>query len=109
GGGFDTSMGLRDRKLNTLIGTDRSAEHHAARRVARCALDEPTTVADRLGCDQDPLDVPAVDDVAEALPFLADQILGRYLQVLDGGPGGVVVGHGAGRRYGEASVGESSC
>ena len=101
-------MGLRDRELNTLIRTDRPAENHAIGRVTRGALDEPPSVADRLGRDQDPLDVPAVDDVAEALPFLADQILGRYLQVLDEDLRRVMVEHRADRPNGDASVGESS-
>ena len=57
--------------------TTRSLAYLAAR------SDEPAAVADGLRGDEDALGVPAVDDVAEALALLADEVLGRDLQVLD--------------------------
>ena len=48
----------------------------------------------RLRGDQDALGVHAVDDVAEALALLADQVLGGHLQVVEEHLAGVVVDHG---------------
>jgi hypothetical protein len=62
------------------------------------AVDEPVAVADAFGGDQRALGVQAVQDVLEALPFLADQVLGRDLQVLEEQLVGLVVHHvGIGR------------
>ena len=47
--------------------------------------------------DQDALGVHAAEDVAEALAFLADQVLGRHAQVVEEHLGGRVVHHGADR------------
>ena len=63
----------------------------------RRLLDEPVAVADALGGDQDALGVQAVEDVAEALAFLADQVLRRDLQVVDEHLVGLVVHHVADR------------
>ena len=50
---------------------------HAFLGIGDRLLDEPLGVADALGGDQDALGVHAVEDVAEALAFLADQVLRR--------------------------------
>ena len=44
---------------------------------------KPAAVADALRGDQDALGVHAVEDVAEALALLADQVLGRHLEVVE--------------------------
>jgi hypothetical protein len=59
-------------------------------------------VADAFGGDQDALGVHAVEDVAEALALLADQVLGRHLQVVEEQLGGGVVHHRADRADGQA-------
>ena len=51
----------------------------------------PSPIA--LGGDQDALGVHAVEDVAEAHALLADQVLGRDLEIVDEHLGGVVVDH----------------
>ena len=44
--------------------------------------------------EQNPLGIHAVDDVPEALALLADQVLGRHLEVVEEHLAGVVVDHG---------------
>ena len=56
----------------------------------------------RLGGDQHALGVHAAQDVAEALPLLADQVLRRHFHVVEEHFGAVVVHHGADRPDGEA-------
>ena len=76
-------MRLRDRKLDALVLADRAAEDDALGRVGGRLLDEPAPVADALRGDQDPLRVHPVEDVAEALPLLADECVGRYLDAVE--------------------------
>jgi hypothetical protein len=61
--------------LDTLILADRTIEHHALLGVGGRAAQRIAADADRLGADQDAFRVEAVEDVAEALPLLADPIL----------------------------------
>src|SRR5438270_18299 len=56
-------------------------------------LQQPAAIADAFLRHQDALGVHAVEDVAEALAFLADQILGRHFQVVEVHLGRVVVDH----------------
>src|ERR671936_346130 len=65
--GEKIGMSLRERELHTLVRADRASEDNALARVARRALDEPPTIAERFGGDEDPLRVPRIDDVAETL------------------------------------------
>ena len=81
-GSLDVREGLGDGKLDPLIRADRPAEHDALAAVGGRPVDEPAAVADRLGGQQNPFGVPAVDDVAEPAAFLADEVLGRDLDVL---------------------------
>ena len=60
---------------------------------SRDPVDEPVAVADAFGGDQRALGVQAVEDVLEALPFLADQVLGRDLEVVEEQLVGLVVDH----------------
>src|SRR5581483_3207065 len=80
---FDSRIRLRDWELDSLIGADRSSEHHPVGRVARSPLDEPAAVAERLRSHQDALGVPAVDDVPKAFPLLANEVCGRYFEIVD--------------------------
>src|SRR3546814_4669280 len=76
-------IGLRDRKLHALIGADRLAEQAALLRVGGRLPDEPFGIADTFGADQDPLGIHTRKDVAEPLPFLADQACGRHAHVIE--------------------------
>ena len=87
-------MRARDRELHALVLADRPAEHDALLGVVGGAADEELGIAQALRGDQDALGVHAVDDVAEALALLADQVLGRHLQVVEEHLAGVVVDHG---------------
>jgi len=70
-------VGARDRELHALVGADGAAEDLAFAGVGAGALDEPVAVADGLGGEQDPLGVPAVDDVPETIIDGADDVVGR--------------------------------
>src|SRR5678815_3034197 len=92
-------VGIRtsDRKLNPLVLADRPVEHHAFVGVAPRAIDEPIAVANALGGNQDALGVHAVEDVLEALPLLANQVLSRNLEVFEEHLVGLMVHHIANR------------
>jgi hypothetical protein len=74
-----------------LVLSDWPAEDAALVRVVDAFPEQPAAVADALGRDEDPLGIHAVEDVAEALALLADQVLGRHFQILDEHLGRVVV------------------
>src|SRR5207244_3910469 len=82
-GRLELSVRLRQRELDALIRSDRPAEHDTTGRVRRGAFDEPASVAQRLRRDEDPLGVPAVDDVAEAMALSADEIGCRHFELVD--------------------------
>ena len=86
-------MCLGNRELHTLVLSDRATEHDPVFHIGRDAVDEPAAVADALGRDQRALCIQSVQDVLEALPFLADQVLGRNLQVLEEQFVGLVIHH----------------
>jgi hypothetical protein len=72
-----------------------AAEDLAFTGVGAGALDEPVAVADGLGGEQDPLGVPAVDHVAEALALRADERVGGDLHAVVAHLVGGVVEHRA--------------
>ena len=76
-------MRVRYRQLHALIRSDGTPEHHPLARVGRSPFDEEPRIAYRLGRDQDPLHVPRVDDVPEALALFTDQVLGGHLQIVE--------------------------
>src|SRR5689334_21545961 len=82
-GGLDVHVRARDRELHALILADRSAEHHAPLRIRHDTDDEPVTIADALRGYQRALVVETVEDVLEALAFLADQVLGGDLLIVE--------------------------
>ena len=90
-------VGLGDRELDALILADRPAENAALLGVVGRLGDEPFGVADAFRRDQDALGIHPGEDVAKALAFLADQILGGHLHVGEEHFGGGVVHHGADR------------
>ena len=61
-------------------------------------------VADALSGDQDALGVHAVEDVAEALAFDADQVARRHLEIVEIELGGGVIHHRGERLDGEAAT-----
>jgi hypothetical protein len=92
-GGLDLDEGLGNRKLHALVLPDGSPEHHALLGVGRDAVDEPVAVADAFRRDQRALGVEPVQDVPEALAFLADEVPRRDLEVLEEQLVGLVVHH----------------
>ena len=83
------------------------AEHNALARVPRGTFDEPASVAERLGCDQDPFGVPAFEDVPEAHSFRTHEIVRGNFQVLNEDLGRVVVEHRLDRSDRDAPIGHS--
>src|SRR5919206_2082389 len=75
--GLHAYVRLRDGELDALVLADRPAEDLAFPGAAGRTIHEPPSIADALGGDQDPLGVHPVEDVAEALAFLADQAARR--------------------------------
>ena len=103
-GGAHLRVGARDRELHALVLPDRPAEQLALLGVLRRLVDEPFGVADAFRRDQDALGVHAGQDVAEALPFLADQVFRRHAQIVEEHLRGGVVHHGADRIDGEVGA-----
>src|SRR5215218_4276291 len=81
--GLHAYVRLRYGELDALVLADGSAEDDALRGTAGGLIYEPPSVADALGGDEDPFGVHAVEDVPEALAFLADQAARRDAQVLE--------------------------
>src|SRR5581483_294614 len=98
------AVGAGDGELHALVRADGPAEHLALAGVLARAVHEPAAVADRLGGDEDALGVPAVDDVAEAHPLLADAVLDGNRQVVNEQLGGVVVQHQLQRPHVDAAL-----
>src|SRR6267378_39458 len=90
-------VGTRDRELHALVLADWAAEYVPVVRIGGRFSDEPARIAHTLRPDQDALGVHAVEDIAKALAFLADEVLGGDLEVLEEDFGGRVVDHGADR------------
>src|SRR5579884_371986 len=108
-GGADVRVRLGDREGDALVLTDWPAKDNALAGVFGGAIDEPVAVADALGGQQDALGIHAVEDIAEAIPFLADQIRGRDGDIVEVDLVRLVVHEGADRLDRQAvaaSVGE---
>ena len=95
-------MRLGDGELHALVLPYRPAEDHAVAGIVAGLVDEPAAVADAFGGDQGALGIEAVEDVAEALAFLADQAIGGDLQVVEEQLVGLVVDHVGDRLHGQA-------
>src|SRR3989442_5537934 len=91
--GLDARMRLSDGKLDALVGADGPPEDHALAGIFRRPLDEPAAVADRLRGYKNSFRIPSVDDVAEAHPLLADQVLSRDFETVKEDCVGVVIDH----------------
>jgi hypothetical protein len=96
-GGLQLGVGAGERELHALVLADRAPEHPALVGVGHALVEQPASVTDALGGDQDALRIHAVEDVAEALALLADQVLGRNLEIVEEHLGGVVVDEGLDR------------
>src|SRR5947209_9234177 len=95
-------VGLGNGKLDTLVLADRTTKNMALPRSLRCPLHKPATIANTLGSDENALGVHAIQDVAEAKPLFANQILGGHLHVLEEQFVGLVVDHDTNRLHGES-------
>src|SRR4029078_12855304 len=62
---------------------DRSAKHDALLGIGGSARKRRAAEPDRFGGDQHTLGIHAVQDVAEAVAFLADAVLDRNLEAVD--------------------------
>ncbi len=91
--------------MHALILPDRPTKDDALIGVVDGALDKPVAVADGFGGDEDAFSVEAIQEIAEALTFFADQIFGRDEEVVEKDLRGVVVHHRAHRLDGEAVAG----
>jgi len=69
--------------LHTLVLADRPAKHDTLIGVIRGAAQRVAPDANCFGGNQNPFGVQPVQDLAKALTFLADQILGRNRQAVD--------------------------
>src|SRR5207253_1494169 len=92
-GGFDIGVSSSDRKLNSLIRSDRATEDNPLGGVLCCPFDKPAAVPDRLGRNKNALGIPAVDDIAKAHSLLANQILSRNFNSVEKKRSGVMVYH----------------
>jgi hypothetical protein len=91
--GAQVGVGAGDRELDALVLPDGAVENDALAGVAPRAIDEPETVADAFGGDEDAFGVHAIEDVAEALALFADEGLGGNLEVIEEDFVGLVVDH----------------
>src|SRR5439155_7711500 len=80
---LDLHVGLGDRKGDALVLADRASEHDTLAGILGGAIDKPVAVADAFGGDQRALGVETVENVLEALAFLADQVLCGELKVIE--------------------------
>src|SRR3546814_14032958 len=69
--------------LDALVLTDWPVEHDALLGILGRTPQRVAADADRLGADQDALGVEAVEDIGEALAFLADPVLFGNEQPID--------------------------
>ena len=95
-------VGLGNGKLDTLVLADRTTKDVALPCSLRCSLHKPAAIANTLGSDENALGVHAIQDVAEAEPLFANEILCRHLHVLEEQFVGLVVDHDTNRLHGES-------
>ena len=95
--GSDRGVGAGERKLDTLVLADRPAEDPALAGIARRLVDEPSTVADAFGRDQDPFGIHAVEDVSKAAAALPHEGIRRNHEILEEDLGRRMIHHRANR------------
>src|SRR5215467_4328415 len=100
-GGLNVGIGPRERELHTLILADGPRENHALFGVTASTLQEPAAVANALRGDQNALGVETVQQIAEPLTFLADQVLRGYLHSVKENFRGGMIHHSADGTDGE--------
>ena len=86
-------VSLGNRKLDTLIGADRPSKYDAVGSILGRPLNKPVTIADGFGSDQNPFDIPSVDDVAESFTLFSDAIFFGNLDIFKPDRRRVVVDH----------------
>ena len=79
-GSLEFDVGLGDGKLHALVLSDGATEYHPVAGIVTGFLNEPTTIADAFRSDQGAFRIEAIEDVAEALALLADQVACGDLQ-----------------------------
>src|SRR6185295_14021862 len=83
-----------DRKLHTLILSDRPAKYDALLGIVRRASDKVLGIPEAFGGDQNAFGIHTINNVLETFALLADQILGGNLEIVDEDFAGVVIDHG---------------
>ena len=82
-GGFKLGPAFGQRVLDGLVLADGAVEHDPLLRILGGALQGDPADADAFGGDQDPLRVQPVQQIVEALAFLADPVLLRHRQAVE--------------------------
>src|SRR5262249_43567350 len=75
-------IGARDRELHRLVLPDRTPEYDTLAGIAGGPFDEVARITERFRSHQDPFGVHPIEDAAEAVVLLADEVSGRDLQVV---------------------------
>ncbi len=68
-------MGLGDGKLHALVLPDGATEYHPVAGIVTGLLDEPAAVANAFRGDQGAFGIEPIEDVAETLALLPDELL----------------------------------
>ena len=89
--------GAGDRELDALVGADGLSEHDPFASVGDRPFDEPARIADAFGGDQHTFRVEAVEHLAKAGPLIADERVGRKMQIADEQRVRLMVDHGLDR------------
>ncbi|KFB70344.1 MAG: hypothetical protein AW09_004570 [Candidatus Accumulibacter phosphatis] len=100
-GRLDLDQGLGDRELHPLVHADRPVENDALAGVARRAIDEPVAITDAFCGDQGPFGIESVEQVAEALALVTDQVLCGDFEIIEEQFVGLVVDHVGDRSHRE--------
>src|SRR5215471_9415875 len=95
--GFHVGIRASQGELYSLVLTDRTVEYHALFGVAAGAIEKPAAVAHTLRSDQNPLRVQAVEQIAESLAFLPNQIFPRHFYIIEEHLSRRMIDHGADR------------
>lgn len=92
-GGADVDVGLGDGELDALILADWPFKDHPLLRIATGTINEPVTIANTFGGNQNTLGVHAIQNVAKAHAFLTNEAVERDAQIVEEDLGSVVVDH----------------
>ena len=76
--GFEVGIATRNRKLDSLVHSDRASKDDPLVGVLDRLVQKPAPITDAFGRNQDPLGVKNVKQIAKAFAFFAYQGIGRY-------------------------------